>query len=489
MEDYKKKIKLNALSGYLNLFLNSFIMLLISPLLVKFLGNVDFGIWKSIQKILSITSVADGRSTQALKSFISNLEGDNDVNKKKRLIGSALKVSFFFMPLTVIIIAGVIYFLPTFINDIPADYISIVRITGFVLALNIILTPILSIPDSILVGTNNIYKLTNIQTLTTLLMNAMFVLFSYLGYGILGLGIVSTFILLLNGVLIYFICKKTIPWFGIKKPDKKDISVFFKFSFWVFIWMFVERLMLSTEIFLIGYLLSPIDVTIYSFSSYVVQLVLPIALLTSSAFVPTIGKFIGNNDFVNVINITKKLKNSLKIISIIFGVSIVLFNHLFIKIWVGEFYYLGDFNNFLMVIIMVQLLLFRSDSQIQDQTLKIKNKVIIGLIGTVFVFVLAILVFKLRNELSSIFLSIIFGRILITIFFRIYLNSFLNVKKVDFKDELLIFSVICLTYLLSYLFHNNLALNLLIFSIVILSVYKFCDGKTIIKTIINKNKL
>ena len=109
MEDYKKKIKFNALSSYLNLFLNSFVMLLLSPLLVRFLGNVDFGIWKSIQKILSITSVADGRSTQALKSFISNLESDHDIDKKKRLIGSAIKVSFYFMPLTIIIIVVITY--------------------------------------------------------------------------------------------------------------------------------------------------------------------------------------------------------------------------------------------------------------------------------------------------------------------------------------------------------------------------------------------
>ena len=62
----------------------------------------------------------------------------------------------------------------------------------------------------------------------------------------------------------------------------------------------------------------------------------------------------------------------------------ILFNQLFIKTWVGESYYLGDFNNYLMVIIMVQLLLFRNDSQIQDQTLNIKNKVLLSVQITIY---------------------------------------------------------------------------------------------------------
>ncbi|MFV0194105.1 oligosaccharide flippase family protein [Empedobacter falsenii] len=486
MESYKKKIKLNVLSGYLNLFISSFIMLLISPLLVKFLGNVDFGIWKSIQRILSITSVADGRSTHALKSFISNLESDNDLDKKKRLIGSALKVSFFFMPLTVIVIIGVIYFLPTFINDIPTEYINTVRLTGFILGLNIILTPILSIPDSILIGTNNIYKLTNVQTLTTILMNVLFVISSYLGYGILGLGIISTFILILNGLLIYLICKRNVPWFGIKKPKDYEIKSFFKYSFWVFIWVFVERLFLSTEIFLIGYLLNPTEVTNYSFSSYMIQLGIPIALLTGSAFIPSIGKFIGNNDFENAQNIIIKLKKLLKIIALIFGVGIILFNQLFIQIWVGDSFYLGDFNNFLMVIIMVQLLLFRNDSQIQDQTLNIKNKVLVGLLGTLLVYILAVVAFKYYPNLSTIFISIILGRIIISIMFRIQVNKFLK-SKIEFNDELFIFFIIISTYLISnYIFHKNIFLNIGLFLLLIGGIFKFLEGRELVNVLLKR---
>ncbi|OAD45670.1 oligosaccharide flippase family protein [Polaribacter atrinae] len=486
MEDYKKKVKLNALSAYLNLFINSFVLFIISPLLVRFLGDMNFGIWKSIQKILSITSVADGRSSQALKSFIANSESDLDFDKKKRLIGSALKVSFYFMPLTLVVVALMVYYLPSLMNDIPKEYVSIVRITGFILGINLIITPLLTIPDSILIGTNNVFKLNFVQTFTTVLMNCLFLLTAYLGYGIIGLAGVSTFILILNGLIIYIICRKNILWFGIKKPEKEEVDVFFNFSFWVLLWVFIERLFLSTEIFLIGYLINPVEVTKYSFSAYVVQLVIPVALLTGSAFIPTLGNLVGQKDFSNAAKVISNIKQALRIIAIAFGCGIILFNNIFVELWVGKEYYLGDFNNFLMVLIMIQLLLFRNDSQIKDLTLDIKKKVIYGAIGTVLVFLLGIITYRYYSSITAIFISIFVGRLLLTIVFRKQVNSFFSLP-VEFKDELIILSIISFTYcLFTYLLEDNLLFKISYFLLLVIVLVKYFGGNKILKFLIKK---
>ncbi len=81
-------------------------------------------------------------------------------------------------------------------------------------------------------------------------------------------------------MIVYLICRKKIHCFGFRKPEKEEVKIFFNFSFWVLLWSFLERLLLSTEIFLIGYLITPVEVTNYSFSAYAIQLVIPIALFT-----------------------------------------------------------------------------------------------------------------------------------------------------------------------------------------------------------------
>lgn len=486
-QDYKRKIKFNAVTSYINLFFNSAILLLISPLLVRFLGDVHFGVWKSVQRILSITSVADGRSTQALKSFISNLESDNDEDKKKRLLGSALRVSLYFLPLTVIVVGVVVFFLPGFINELPPDIYNTVYLAGFILGLNIILGPLLGIADSVLVGTNNIYKLNVIQTFTTILMNGLFLLSSFLGYGILGLALVSTFILILNGVIVFLICKKNISWFGLKKPKPEEIKQFFKFSFWIFIWVFVERLFLSTEIFLIGYLISPIDVTNFSFSSYTIQLGVTVALLTGTSFTPSLGKFMGARDSHNSLIVLRNIKMSLRIISIVFGLGIVLFNELFVELWVGTSYYLGDFNNYLMVIIMVQLFMFRNDSQIQDLTLNIKSKVITGLVASILVFTVSIIAYQFYPSISVIFISIFVSRLVMTIVFRFQVNRHFKIA-VEFKDEIMVFMLITLTYVIFHFFiiENNFIFKTLYYILILGFLYKFLGGSKVIRFFLKK---
>lgn len=486
MEGYQRKVKLNALSSYFNLFINSLTLLLISPLLVRFLGDMNFGIWKSIQRILSITSVADGQSGQALKSFIANSESNTDYDRKRRLIGSALKVSLYFMPLTLVLVGCIVYFLPSLMNDIPESYVPAIRFTGFILGINLIITPLLAIPDSILIGTNNLFTLNKVQIFTTVLMNCLFLLVAFLDYGIVGLAYVSTFVLVLNGLIVYLICKKTIHWFGFRKPKKEEVKIFFNFSFWVLLWSFLERLLLSTEIFLIGYLITPVEVTNYSFSAYAIQLVVPIALFTGSAFIPSLGNFVGQKDLINSRKVIFNIKSALLIISISFGCGIILFNNLFVKLWIGEDYYLGDLNNFLMVVIMIQLLLLRNDSQIKDLTLNIKMKVVYGAIGTFLVFLLAIVSYSFYPNISSIFLSIIVGRLLMTIVFRKQVNSFFKIPVV-FKDEISVFLIVSFTYVLfTYFLIDSLIIKVCYFLLLLFVIFKYFGGKTILKFIIKK---
>jgi O-antigen/teichoic acid export membrane protein len=486
MEGYQRKVKLNALSSYFNLFINSLTLLLISPLLVRFLGDMNFGIWKSIQRILSITSVADGQSGQALKSFIANSQSNVDYDRKRRLIGSALKVSLYFMPLTFVLVGCIVYFLPSLMNDIPEAYVPVIRFTGFILGINLIITPLLAIPDSILIGTNNLFTLNKVQIFTTVLMNCLFLLVAFLDYGIIGLAYVSMIVLVLNGLLVYLICKKKIHWFGFRKPQKDEVKIFFNFSFWILLWSFLERLLLSTEIFLIGYLITPVEVTNYSISAYAIQLVVPIALFTGSAFIPSLGNFVGQKDLINSRKVIYTIKSALTIISVVFGCGIVLFNNIFVKLWIGKDYYLGDFNNFLMVIIMVQLLLLRNDSQIKDITLNVKMKVIYGALGTFLVFLFAILSYSYYPNISSIFLSIIVGRLLMTIVFRKQVNSFFNIPVV-FKDEISVFLLVSFTYVLfAYFLIDSLITKVCYFLLLLFVLFKYFGGKALFQFIIKK---
>ena len=193
---------------------------------------------------MDFASIADGRATQALKWIIANDECCGNIVRKKQAVGSALIVWSWFLPLMLTIIVLLVYNLPLLINQLDHAMYNKVYNVGLILGANLLIYPIYAIPDAILVGTNNGYKSTVIQTVGVVVSNLLMILSSSLGYGIVGLACVLILITFSNGLFVFIMCKKSVAWFGIKKPSKEQVSSFFNFSFWILGWSFIQKLIL-----------------------------------------------------------------------------------------------------------------------------------------------------------------------------------------------------------------------------------------------------
>jgi len=473
-----KSTKLNALASYSSFIVNSALTFFVSPFLVQYLGSTTFGIWKSVQKVLSFATVADGRATQALKWVIANKESEDNVLKKKQAVGSALKVWTYFLPIVLFIISILIWKLPSLINGVDSELYPKIQLLGFILGLNLLINPLIGIPDAILVGTNNGYKSTMIKTVGIIVSNFCMILSSYLGYGLVGLGVVVLCVTFLNSIFIFYICKKSIRWLGIKKPSKAQVKSFFGFSFWVLIWSFVAKLILSTEILLISSLIHPKEVSNYVFTAYIVQFCVSVSLLSGSAITPGLGKLIGAKELIKSRRITESIREIILFITIFFGGLILILNKNFVKLWMGEEYFLGSIPNLIIVLIMIQLVMFRIEGQIQDLSLKIKNKVLVGGIGAVTSILLGILFYNLMDSrIEGLFIGVLIGRILLNIAFKRMVNKMMNIKN-DYKSFVYLGVIITLGYFLGKKipdFHSWLSFIpfLLILSLVLIVVCYF----------------
>mgnify|MGYP006147527565 CR=1 FL=1 len=470
-----KKIKLNVLSGYLNFAITSCLLFFISPFLIKFLGDSVFGIWKSIQKILTFASIADGKSTQALKWIIANDESKSNIKVKQQAVGSALRVWLYFLPFVILIVILLVCNLPSLINDLDPSLYSVLYQTGFILGANILLNPLLKIPDAILVGTNNGYKSNFIQIFGTIVSNLLMLLSSSLGYGLIGLSFVVFTVTLFNAFFIFWICNKSISWLGVQKPTKIQVNEFFQFSFWVFLWSFVMKLILASEILLIGYLISSEMVTNYVFSAYLIQLAVSLGLLTGSAITPSLGNLIGANEMKRSQVIVVALRDIITLIALFFGSIVILINKDFVSLWMGESYYLGHYANILIVFTMVFLVLARIEGQIQDLTLNIKNKVIIGILVSTISVAFGFFGFYFLENIEGIFLGILIGRILMYISFNYMVNQFTKLKPNYFKYFCVILILTMLFQIVEFIPTVNswfsLMFKLIIISVIILPIY------------------
>jgi len=445
-----RSAKLNALASYASFIVNSILSFFVSPFLVQYLGSSNFGIWKSIQKYMTFATVADGRATQALKWVIANDESNQNVLEKQQAVGSALKVWSYFLPFVLVFISIIVWKLPELINGLNSELYPKVQNLGVILGLNLLINPLIGIPDAILVGTNNGYRSTLIKTVGIILSNFFMILSSYLGYGLIGLGVVVLSITCLNSIFIFYVCKRSVSWLGIKNPSKLQLQSFLGFSFWVLIWSFVSKLILSTEILLISYLLGPQEVSNYVFSAYLVQLCVAVALSTGSAITPTLGKLIGAKEWHKARKVTEVIRETILFITAFFSGLILLVNENFVSLWVGDGFFLGSHTNLMVVLIMIQLVMFRIEGQIQDLSLEIRNKVLVGGIGSVLSFVLGLIFYGVMDtRVEGLFIGVLIGRVSLNIAFKVMVNQMMNIKT-NYKSLVYLGFIVTSCYVLGW---------------------------------------
>ncbi len=449
--------KLNVKSGLILFLINSITAFIINPMLVNYFGAHLFGIWKSIDKYLGFASIADGKGSQALKWVIAKHESSNDNELKQRFVGSAIIIWFIFLPILISIVILFIYFSPTLISNINQEDRELITIIITLLGLNLILTPLLNISESILVGTNKGYIANLIKILGLIAIFILSCIIIQFKMSLIDLAIVIVSITILRGVIYFLMVKKHIPWFGIKKPRKTELKSFFRFSSWKLVWSFIARFLMASEIILLSILTNPSTVSSYLFSAYLIVTSISISAIVTSSFNPTIGQIYGAKDYKSCRDIIKDLREIIFAFAIFIGSMILLLNHSFVNLWAGEELFIGSYNNLLIVLLMIELLIIRNESFIIDVSLDIKKKVMLGLTSTILSITFAIIGYKyINSSISTLFIGILLGRLPLLIIFPLLVNKIMKSRNLSiFPIKYIIFALVII-YISYYIGVNQI---------------------------------
>lgn len=407
------KAKKNTFAYYANFFTNVLLTFLFTPILVKYLGTTYFGVWKTTQKLLDFASAADGRSAQALKWIIANQEASDDDDRKRRAVGSALRISIYFLPILSLLLAVLVFLAPSAIRGLAGSDINMVRLFTLTLGANVVLGPLLGIPDAVLVGTNKGYQSIGIQTVWLIISNVTMLALAVNGFGLIYLAGTVLSCAVLNALCVLWVAKRTVKWLGVQKPGPQENTTFFAFSGWILLWALIEKLLLSSEVLIIGFTIGPIEVTRYSFTAYVAQFAVAICLLTGSAVTPGLGALISSQDVTTASQAIRKLREVvLAIAAVIAGVTLIM-NKSFVNIWVGERFYLGDIANILLVALFLQVVIIRSEAQVHDLGLKIRTRAVLGFLSVTFGLFLGVLLGWKYNSAVAVMAGLFVGRLLL----------------------------------------------------------------------------
>jgi O-antigen/teichoic acid export membrane protein len=332
---------------------------------------------------------ADGRSTQALRLVVSNIQSQSDSETKRRWVGSAVAVWACFLPLWLVTGAVLIWLAPD-ITKVDPELHSTVRIACGVLMAGVLLGSLASLPESVLRGMNLGYKRMGLQAGLSAAGGALFVLAVYLGTGLVGVAIASVIVVGLTGLCFLHLVRRQVPWFGVSRPQPGETGTLLRMSVWIAVGDAVAKLLLASDVIVLGMVLSPGMVTTYVLTGYAALLSVNLHSLAADAVIPGLAGIIGERDYRRAAMLRRELLAMTTIFVTAAGSTILLWNPSFVHLWVGSQNYAGSWVNLLLVLIAVQTAFIRCDAYIIDAALQPGRRVRVSAVAAGVALVLTI---------------------------------------------------------------------------------------------------
>jgi O-antigen/teichoic acid export membrane protein len=410
-----KKASLNMVASVLDYGARIVVGLLINPILVSRLGDLVFGVYQILGQLIHYATPAGGRPSQALKWTIAHDQYSTRYDEKRRQVGSAVTVWFLFLPLLAVVGGALAWFAPLLVNA-PAHLHLPIRVAAGLLVLDLVATGLLTIPQSVVQGENLGYKRMGLSTVVIFVGGGLTAAAALLGGGLVGVAAAAVATTVLTGLVFWWVARSYVPWFGISRPALSAVWSFVALSGWFLLWNLVMQLMRASDVVVLGIAASPELVTVYTLSRYVPEAIFGAVAITVSGIMPGLGGLIGAGDMNRAIAVRRESMSLTWLIATASGAAFLLWQESFLRLWVGQEYYPGRLATLLIIVMILQFAFIRNDSSIIDLTLKLRAKVLLGLLSAGVAVGAAVLLLKTwETGISALAAGFIAGRSILTL--------------------------------------------------------------------------
>jgi O-antigen/teichoic acid export membrane protein len=410
-----KRASLNMLASVLDYASRIVVGLLLNPLLVTRLGDVTFGVYQVLGRLIGWATPAGGRPSQALKWTIARHQHSDRYEEKRLQVGSAVAVWVLFLPPLVIAGGLLAWFAPDLVNA-PQSFYPTIRIAAGLLVLELIATNLLTIPQSVLQGENLGYKRMGLTTMVVFISGAITAGAVLLGAGLVGVAASTLVSTLLTGLVFWWVTRAQVPWFGIERPPLHEVFTFVRLSGWFLLWNLVMQLMRGSDIVVLGVVGSAQLVTVLALSRYVPEAIFGAVAIVVSGIMPGLGGLLGAQNTDRAVAVRSESMCVTWLLATASGAAFLMWQESFLRLWVGEQYYPGRLATLLIILMVLQFAFIRNDASIIDLTLELRGKVLLGLVASGISIALAVLLLKTWNQpISALAVGFIAGRSVLSI--------------------------------------------------------------------------
>ncbi|EZH75302.1 hypothetical protein ATO12_00570 [Aquimarina atlantica] len=331
------QLKKGALLTYLKIFLTNVIGIVITPLIVSYLGKDEYGIFNAIGALIGTIALLDFGLTNTVVRFIAKYRAEKDRKGEENFLAT-IGILYFVISLLVIIFGIIFYFfIDSYFTKFSVEELKIAKLMFVILIFNLAI----QLPGMIFTGICKGYEAfvfpESVSVIRYLLRSVTVVAVLFLGGRAISLVIVdSIFNILTISVSAYYVIKKLNVRFKLHKLSKAFIKQILKYSSWIFVFSIVGMLQWKSGSWVLGAMSLPKVLGVYGIGIALGTYYGAFSTAISSVFLPRATQMtVRNATGEELTDMMIKLgRLSFIVLMYVLG-AFILYGEQFINLWVG----------------------------------------------------------------------------------------------------------------------------------------------------------
>lgn len=335
------QLKKGVILSYAILILNILVQLFYTPIVLKLLGQSEYGLYQLVASLVSYLSMLSFGLTGSYVKFYSRYKIKNDEQSISKLNGLFIIVFSIIACICVIVGLGLTFNVELFFKrSLSSQEIGTAQILMIVLIINMAISFPSSVIDCYIVANEKYVfqrALNLIKIVAGPVVTIPLLLVGYKSIAVVSVTtMVSIIVSVISGIYAIGCLKMKFAFLQLPKGLFKEIFVFSSF---IFINIIVDQINWNTDKFLLGILSGTVSVAVYGVASQINNLFTNFSTTISSVFTPRINLMVEENIENNEIsNLFIKVGRVQFIVLSYLLLNIIFLGKYFICIWAGKEY-------------------------------------------------------------------------------------------------------------------------------------------------------
>lgn len=336
-----KKLILNSLSGTTLYLINIVVAFIISPLIIRVLGNRDYGLWELFMSIVGYMGLLDLGIGPALVRFVAVADGRQDQNDLQQTVSTALAL-FIGVGGIILLLFVLLSHFPQLIGGSETDNLASLDTVLILLGINTCLVFPMNVLIATLMGVQRHYLVNSVRVIATIF--RLIIIYTLLQRYSDNALVLLAMIELINTsiqLVVYAIavsCDDKMPKISTSAVKWNKLRELFSFGSKSATMMIASRLQNQSVPIIISNIIGLGHVVYFIMPNRLIDYAKGVSLAIGFPLTPYFGASIGKGDQKGLLESWLTTTMALQVVSLVMPLIIFFYGETFLALWIGQEY-------------------------------------------------------------------------------------------------------------------------------------------------------